>query len=294
MKPYIFTSVKQILLLSFLVFIGLRPVFSANDPKAKVFVKEAQEKRVVEFLTYPARVESVVNASILSEFDGAVKAIRAPMGTKVEKGAVILVLKHTDPIYDYTPYSVRSPVSGVVSELNLTEGSLFTRGQKLAIVTDPKSLRIAVEIPAQDSSKLKMGDRGVFSASSFTSASGTADLFDIEMTGLSPLVDPATGTSTATLKFNKESNFLPGTIGRVKFEVNPRKIFTVPESAIVYKENKTYLKTVKDGKVGQFEVVLGPTQQGQVEIKSGLSQGVLVIERSSKYVAAGDEVAVER
>ena len=40
-------------------------------------------------------------------------------------------------------------------------------------------------------------------------------------------------------------------------------------------------------------VTLGTKQRGMVEILSGLTPGLVIVERSSRYIADGEEVAVQ-
>ncbi|MBN8554961.1 MAG: efflux RND transporter periplasmic adaptor subunit [Deltaproteobacteria bacterium] len=302
MRPYFTLFFSSFFSILFLNSISL---FAVQDPKSKpiVMARAAEKKKMVDLLIYPARVESRINANLLAEFDGAVVRVAAPLGKKVKKGELILVLKHTDPIYSYSNISLRAPVSGVVSELAVNEGSIISRGQKLATVTDPSQLKVAIEVPLHDLSALKVGMSGEFKSNARAISNDENELksLPVEIAGISPLADPVTGTTTAILHFSKSlshlgiiSEILPGSLGRATFENKPRMVFSVPESAVIYRDDKTFLRLVKDGKMSQQEVVLGPMQSGQVEVQKGLETGALVIERSSKFIAPGDEVILEK
>jgi multidrug efflux pump subunit AcrA (membrane-fusion protein) len=115
-----------------------------------VFVSTIQPKPTHDVLIYPAKVVPKISANLVADIDGIVSRVNAPLGTPVKRGQVVLVLKHTDPVYDYVPLKVRAPVAGVVAQVDVSEGSQITRGQKLATVTDPSQIRLVVEAPAAD------------------------------------------------------------------------------------------------------------------------------------------------
>src|SRR5947209_8306604 len=74
-------------------------------------------------LTYPARVIPKVNTILLAESDGVVSRIVSPLGQSVRRGQKILTISHTDPVYRYAPLEVLAPVTGVVSAIEVSEGS---------------------------------------------------------------------------------------------------------------------------------------------------------------------------
>lgn len=258
----------------------------AAIPKTPVvMVKPAQRTELFDVLSYPARLVPQINATVLAESDGVVSQILTPLGQSVKRGQKLFVIRHTDPVYQYAPVVIRAPVSGIVSAVKVTEGARVTRGEKLAAITDPSRNRIVVEIAGSDIPFVSKGLGGEFRVD------GTDKPLSATVLGVSPFVDPATGTATCELEF--KGVLSPGTVGRVSFKINSRKGFSIPDQAVVYKGDETFVRVVSEGKARRVPIALGKKQSGFVEVTKGLNEGDQIIERSSGFVADGEQVTVE-
>lgn len=272
-------------------------VEAKKEAKAVVFVATLQASELFETLTYPARVVPRFNTTILAETDGIVSRIYAPLGQRVSPKQRVLSITHTDPIYQYAPVNMLAPVSGIVSSVEVTEGSQVTRGQKLASVTDPSQVRVTVEVPALDLASLARGMPAELRLS------GRDEPIPLKVRGISPFVDPATGTATCELelaaaKAAKPAKgafaLAPGVVGQVAFKANARKGLSIPDYAVVYRAKETLLRTVENGKNKTLPVKLGRKERGNVELLDGVKPGSTIVLRASRYVAEGEEVTVEK
>jgi multidrug efflux pump subunit AcrA (membrane-fusion protein) len=274
-----------------LVLLFLCGTLNASTPPPVPLVKTESAKlsNLADNLAYPARVESRVNSMIYSESDGVISKIYAPLGSVIHRGGRLAVIKHTDPVYQYAPMLVVSQVSGIVSQVPVSEGSTVKKGDLIITVTDPAQLRIVIEIAASDFSLFKKGMEGSFAVSD------SAEKIKVKVKGISPFVDPSTGTATCELEINqKDSGSLPpGSVGQAYFRVSEHRGFVFPESAVDYRGVDTYLSIVEQGKAKRVLVVLGRRERGNVEILKGIKEGDVVIERSSQFVADGDKVQIE-
>lgn len=264
---------------------------SAFSKPKSVFVKEAKQQEIYDSFVYPAKVEPVVNAMVLSESQGIVEKINTPLGQEVKAYEPMVKVRHTDPVFKYRPVTLKAPVNGVVSKVFVSEGSLVSKGQKVLQVTDPKKVKIKIEVAAKDLQFIKRDLEGSFTAK------GLEKPVNLKVSGVSPFVDPATGTATAELEIaQKDATLTPGILGRVVFKSNIHQGFVFLENAIYYQGKKTFVRlTDKDGeafKVKKVEVKLGPKRRGQVEVLSGLEEGMMVIERASGFLPDGAEVTI--
>src|SRR5690606_26872951 len=128
---------------------------------------------------------------------------------------------------------------------------------------------------------------------------GRDETVTVRVRGVSPLVDPQTGTATAELEVLREPGepavlLPPGMVGRVSFRVNERRGFSVPDYVLEYKGREPYLRLVEEGRVKKVAVALGRVQNGQVEVVKGLAEGAKVIERASRFVPEGEAVTVQQ
>lgn len=263
---------------------------NASAPAAvSVFTEKASLKPIFNILSFPARVESQVNAVIRSETEGAVTEIVKPLGSKVRRGETIAIIKHTDPVYVYAPHAVVAPVSGVVNEVLVTKGSLVNKGDAIVNITDPDHLRVMIEVAAPDLRSVRAGLKGELKVP------GAGTPLTAEVKGVSPSIDPMLGTAPAELKVGsaEQKQIVAGMVGTVQFKVNQREGFLLPDYAIVYKGDEAFVRLVKDGKSNKVPVKLGEKRQGEVEVLTGLKSGDEIVSRASRFVPDGAAVQVE-
>lgn len=263
--------------------------WAATETVPVVQIKKVELTENSESLSYPARVESRVSGAILAEIEGVVREV-AVLGTPVKKGQVLFKIQQLDPVYQYAPAKIVAPVSGVVSQVEVNIGTQVTRGQRIATVVDPSQLRVTVEIPGSDLEKLTKNAQVTFTTSL------TEKPEELSFEGISPLVNPTTGTATANLLFkSKNPKLSAGSIGKIQVTLKNGSAIKVPEQAIVYKGAVPYVRVVDTNNIAKYKAVeLGVRQAGQVEIKKGLSANETLIERASQYVQDNKAVKIEK
>lgn len=276
------------LLLFCLVVLTQKNVALAALPQAQVSVSVATMTEVSERLVYPGRVDSKVKASVISDIDGTVARIQLGLGARVGSHQTVMRLTHSEPGFNFAPFQVTSPIRGVVSQLRVSEGSRVTKGQILATITDPTKLSVLIEATASDRAQLAVGVEGKFILD--------GKEYPARLEGLSPVVDPATGTSAGelSLKLTKEHCVVPGLVGAVEFSLRPRQAILVPEEAIFYKSKETFLHLVENGKIRRVPVRLGSRQKGQIQILEGISSDQTYVVRSSRHLKEGEEPQVNK
>lgn len=262
---------------------------AATETIPVVQTKKVELTENSESLSYPARVESRVSGAILAEIEGVVREV-AVLGAPVKKGQVLFKIQQLDPVYQYAPAKIVAPVSGVVSQVEVNIGTQVTRGQRIATVVDPSQLRVTVEIPGSDLEKITREAQVSFS----TSLSEKPEELSFE--GISPLVNPTTGTATANLLFkSKNPRLSAGSIGKIQVTLKTGSAIKVPEQAIVYKGAAPFVRVVDANNIAKYKAVeLGVRHSGMVEIKKGLSANETLIERASQYVQDNKAVKIEK
>lgn len=272
----------------------MQAVQAAATNVPKVFTKQVTLTNISTALIYPVRVDSEIDSAVLADADARVESLTVMLGQTVKKGQKIATLKNTDPLYDYAPIVVRAPVSGVVSAITVSQGTLVNRGQKLFQVIDPSKIKMRAEVPAQDRAKLSPGDEGVLQ---FDARKTKAKII-----GISPWVDSVTGTSTAELRATEGLDVSPGEVGQVHFEVDEHQGILVPQSALSYDGKQAFVNVVEISKskrvakrvAKRVNVTTGASIDDDVEIVSGLSPEQILILRSSRFVANGADVEMEK
>lgn len=265
---------------------------AAPPPKAPiVFTDTVRSGVLFDVLTYPARLIPTINATLLADVEGIVQKVLTPLGRPVKRGQKLIILANTDPVYDYAPLTVTAPVRGVVSGIEVSEGSRVIKGQKLATITDPTQVKITIEVSVGDLNAITPGLVGDLSVP------GPDGSILVKVLGVSPFVDPATGSATAELTVvnkAKTAPLPPGLVGKVSFKAREHLGIQVPESAITYRGPDAFLRTVEDGKAKFQPVQLGQSRRGQIEVLKGVKEGASIILRANAFVADGESVSVQK
>jgi HlyD family secretion protein len=271
-----------------LVLLVFKPLVHAAPMKPQVVIEKLEKKNLFDLLIYPARIETNTHGVILSEVAGVIDTLDANFGDKVKKGQLLARIRNLDPVYRYRPVEVRSTIDGVLSARNVTRGTHVGIGQELFQVVDPTDFKITIEVASQDLGLLSIDDKGQLTLRGFQERP------EVQVIGISPLVNSATGTARVELSLVEGSIPLPiGAIGRVEIQTNSKEGMIVLNDAIFYRGQKAFARVVDAGGVVSIhEVSLGRKRSDKVEILDGLNEGQLLVVRSSGFVRDGSEVII--
>jgi len=202
---------------------------------------------------------------------------------------------------------VRSPIDGLVSREEVTEGNLVTAGQTL-LTTVVSVDKIYVEFEGDEQVYLKYaaatraGERGNARDTKLPVWVGLADEkgtpHEGQMVFLDNALDAQTGTIRArALLDNKDRRFTPGLLARVKLEGSAKyDAVLVNDSAIGTDQNVRYVFAVgQDNKVEYRAVKLGPViDDGLRVVRDGLKPGELVVVNGLQRVRPGVTIAPQK
>ncbi len=277
------------LILFVLLSVYVPKLFSSPGQMPSVFAKKVVLTPIFDSLDYPGRIEAKINAFILAESDGVISKIIKPLGASVKKHDKLVVVQNTDPVYQYAPMQIENVVSGVVSQVFVTEGSRVAKGDRLMLVTDPSQLRIIVEIPAGDLKSIRQGIPAQLVQGS--------EIWEVKVRGVSPFVDPSTGTANCELEFlagqKNKSRPPAGALAKVNFKADQRSGISIADSAVFYRGKETYVRVIRENHAFLQPIKIGKKQFGNVEIINGLKENDQVVERTSSFISDGEEVKVE-
>ena len=192
-----------------------------DNSKPKALIQEVKINDDIKKLLYPAIVAAKVNTVVTADLDGHVRKVYKTLGSRVKSGEIILFMANQDPAFTYSEVPVRSPISGVISQINFQLMAKIAKGEKLFTVMDAQSLKIEIELPASEVGRLQPGAKG-----SFRLNPKSEETFPIRVLGISPVIDPRSGTASAEAEFlpqvaGKDKINLPpvGTVGQVSFQL---------------------------------------------------------------------------
>ena len=194
-------------------------------------------------------------------------------------------------------YEVRSPIDGVVAELNVREGEWLGEGGRLLRVADLSTLWLQLEAFESDLQWLRVGQ-----TASFTVQSYPGEVFEGEVTFVNPSIDPGRRTTRVRVEVpNPDGLLKPGMFARgtVRAEVTGqsqgvRRVaddaaaeppLMIPASAplitgrraVVYVRQPNTDRPTFEGR----QIVLGPRVGDHYVVREGLEEGEQVVSRGA-------------
>ncbi len=167
---------------------------------------------------------------------------------------------------------VKSPIDGVVTDRRVEAGDLANPGMLLLAVYDPLRMRLEAPVPVRLVPRLAIGQAvDIQLERPERPLTGTVSEIVSE-------VDSSSRTQLVKVHLdNAEGDVLPGTFGRLWVAAESRETLFVPASAVVQIGQLTFVQVAQDGRALRRLVKTGPSQNGRVEILSGLSAGESVV-----------------
>ena len=172
--------------------------------------------------------------------------------------------------------TIHAPISGFVTEKNVSQGQMVDAGMKLYELADLGIVWVYAEIYEQDLPYIQLGQEATMTLSYLPDRA-----FRGRVTYVYPTVDEKTRTARVRMEFHNPGYYLkPGMFATVELvsDVSPNAI-QVPDSAVLRSGQKNTVFVALSG--GRFEprtVTLGMQAQDDLdEVLSGLSAGDRVV-----------------
>jgi len=173
---------------------------------------------------------------------------------------------------NYELTRVVAPFTGVVTARAVRAGRLVAAGDSLFRVSALGPLRVAVHVPEDPASGIRLGARA-----QIVSADGRTA--QAKVIGASPTIDAASGTREIVLEPAAGSGFRPGAAVAVRVGAERRRIVAIPRTAIA---EAGYVLVWEAGRTVLRAVTLGAeVANGLVEVVTGLAPGERVVRRAA-------------
>ncbi len=173
---------------------------------------------------------------------------------------------------DYT--QIRAPIDGVISQRYVKIGNTIRVGDPAFRVTSFDPLVAYMHVPEREYRRLKKGQPVAIDIDALAGQRIMA-----EVTRVSPIVDPDTGTFKITIEIrDAERRIKPGMFGRMSIVYDHKvNVLQVPRSAIIEEGGNESVLVVENGKAVRKIVQTGYGESGMVEIIDGLVESDNVI-----------------
>jgi membrane fusion protein (multidrug efflux system) len=169
---------------------------------------------------------------------------------------------------------IRSPFNGVITIRNIELGQRVNANQSLFVIADFDPLRAKIYVPEKDIGRIYEGQEAKISIEAEPG---------IEFTGVvqmvSPVVDPASGTSKVTIDIEDDKGKLkPGMFASVFITTETHKnALIIPKKALILESDLDQVYIYRDGNAHKVNLKIGINSGDNLEVLSGLQEGDQVV-----------------
>lgn len=181
-------------------------------------------------------------------------------------------------------HRLRTPISGVVlrSEDKLEVGDMMGPNQVMFVIGNPEALWIEAEVDEEDIPAVVVGQRALVRADAFPD-----DALEGDVARITPFGDPVARTYRVYIGLPDDTPLLAGMTTEVNIVVREEDdALLVPVTALA--GNSVWL--VEDGRAIKREVKVGAVGEELAEVRSGLSDGDVVIDAPPADLKPGTRV----
>lgn len=186
-------------------------------------------------------------------------------------------------------HRITAPFSGTITRLNVGPGESVDASTVVAEIADFTQLAAALRVPAAEAAALEIGQLVRIKTEN------DAPPVTCSLTGLSPQVDPASGTVTVYAALPADSTLVPGRFVSARIASGEHQgCLAVPESSVVKDEERGWIiAVVKNDHAACMNVETGFRENGLVEVSAdGLSEGMTVVKVGAYGLADGTRIRV--
>ncbi len=187
--------------------------------------------------------------------------------------------------------SVVAPITGQVSAREVEDGEAVNPGQTLFTIVDNARLELAGQIPVDEASQVKVGQKVVFTLDGYP---GRA--FDGRVDRIEPVADAQTRRIGIYLRMDNPGGELFGGLfatGRL-FSASPVEGLLVPASAVQERGGAHFVFTIEGGTLHRraVEIAAFDESTGLAAVASGLDEGMQVVVTPTGTLAEGAPVSL--
>ena len=205
---------------------------------------------------------------------------------KAEKAIDYEDIKDINLQLSYT--EIRSNVNGIILEKYKEGGELLGVGQAIIKIGDDSRINLLINIPEELANKLNIG------LSANIKFNGIENIYTGILTKKYPEINKKTGLLSLEFQVNNEENLLKkGMTGKLELVLEEKNnVLKIPKEAIIEKNGKSYVFVVVNNYAEEREVLLGITDDSNVEVLKGLKMQDKIVIDGNKNLKGNDKVYI--
>lgn len=183
--------------------------------------------------------------------------------------------------------SIAAPFDGIVGLRAVSVGAFVEPGDRLVELADLDPIKVDFRVPELALPSLRVGQPIRVTVDALPGRTFQGEVYAID-----PLIDPNGRAVRLRARIaNPDRTLSPGLFARVQVVVERREnAVLVPESAIFAETGRRLVFRVVEGRAVLTPVELGQRRPGQVEVRSGLAPGDLVVTAGHQKLRDGGAV----
>ncbi|WP_437976802.1 efflux RND transporter periplasmic adaptor subunit [Sorangium sp. So ce295] len=203
---------------------------------------------------------------------------------KIAKGTMVASQVQATMAAQYvSDGTIRAPMDGHLVERFVEVGQFVTPTTRIATLVSLDELRLRISVPEIHLGGLKRG-----AALTFRVATYGTRTFSGTLARVSPVVRSETRDVIAEATVLNDGHLLrPGMFATVEFQLGTKSASVVPSSAVVVREGASRVFVVRDGRIEERAVQLGPKVGDEVAVLKGVSRDERIVREPGEEVKNG-------
>jgi HlyD family secretion protein len=185
---------------------------------------------------------------------------------------------------------ITSPISGVVTRVNVERGSVISSQTVVASVATIRPIEVHIPLPETDLPRLRPTSVVRLQVDAFPDRT-----FDGRIARIAPALDAVSRSARLVVVLpNADNTLRPGMFARTTVVFDARQALVIPSDAIIRRGETVVVFVVKDGVVEERAVKIGHIVGGRSEIVEGLRPGDAVVTAGQQGLRDGMTVTTGR
>lgn len=176
--------------------------------------------------------------------------------------------------YELEEATVRAPIGGRITVRFIKVGNTLSPNNEAFEIKRADTIEAILNVPEKELAKMAVGQFARVRVDALED-----EYFEGIVDRIAPEVDAQTGTFRVTVALTNERDLLkPGMFARVnvRYDSSDNALLVSREAVVIQKDERSVF-VVRDGLATRQQVITGYSMDGNIEIKSGLTEGDEVV-----------------
>lgn len=202
-------------------------------------------------------------------------------GDSVTSGQVLARLNTPDSQQSAT---VTAPVAGTIRKVTAVIGTAASaRGEPMFQIIAQGEIELQAGVVPSQLARLAADQAAT------VKVVGLGDLRG-KLRFISPVIDPQTQLGSVRVAIADGKGLRAGTFARATIVTGQSCAPAVPLSAVIYSREGAVVQAVREQRIESRRVTLGLFSNSAVEIREGLSEGEMIVQKAGAFLREGDRV----